>query len=41
MKKLTLIALLTLGFSGFAQSGAKIEFKQKDNTIDYGTISKD
>ncbi len=24
----------------FAQNGAKIEFKAKDNTIDYGTVSK-
>lgn len=41
MKKITLFALLIMGVSGFAQSGAKIEFKDKDNTIDYGTISKD
>ncbi len=26
---------------GFAQKGAKIEFKDKDNTIDYGTVTKD
>ena len=26
--------------SVFAQNGAKIEFKAKDNTIDYGTVSK-
>ena len=25
----------------FAQSGAKIVFKDKDNTIDYGNVSKD
>ncbi len=25
----------------FAQSGAKIVFKDKDNTIDYGTVTKD
>jgi len=41
MKKLALLALLTIGFSGLAQTGAKIEFKQQDNTIDYGTVSKD
>jgi hypothetical protein len=26
---------------GNAQTGAKIEFSEKDNTIDYGTVSKD
>ena len=41
MKKTALFALLMMGVSGFAQTGAKIEFKDKDNTIDYGTISKD
>lgn len=41
MKKITLFSLLMMGISGFAQSGAKIEFKDKDNTIDYGTVSKD
>jgi multidrug efflux pump subunit AcrA (membrane-fusion protein) len=41
MKKIaTLIAVLFISGMGFAQSGAKIEFKAKDNTIDYGTISK-
>jgi len=35
---LTLIAFTTIGFS---QSGARIEFLNKDNTIDYGTVSKD
>lgn len=36
----TLIILLIFSSMGFAQSGAKIEFKAKDNTIDYGTITK-
>ena len=26
---------------GFAQNGAKIEFKAENNTIDYGTVLKD
>ena len=35
--------IITLIFSSafYAQNGAKIEFKDKDNTIDYGTVSKD
>lgn len=41
MKKLALIAFLAMGLTGFAQKGAKIEFKQKDNTIDYGTVNKE
>ncbi len=41
MKKLTaIIAILFFGSIGFAQKGAKIEFKAKNNTIDYGTINK-
>jgi hypothetical protein len=36
----TLIAIVLFSSFGFAQSGPKIEFKAKDNTIDYGTISK-
>ena len=41
MKKFfTFIAIITLSFASQAQSGAKIEFKDKDNTIDYGTVSK-
>lgn len=35
-----LIAIVFISSLGFAQSGAKIEFKAKDNTIDYGTINK-
>ena len=33
--------MATFGFASQAQSGAKIEFKDKDNTIDYGTVTKD
>ena len=41
MKKIfTLIAITTFGFALQAQIGAKIEFKDSDNTIDYGTVSK-
>lgn len=41
MKKIaTLIAILLFSSIGFAQKGAKIEFKAKNNTIDYGTINK-
>lgn len=36
----TLIIVLIVSSIGFAQKVAKIEFKAKDNTIDYGTISK-
>jgi len=36
----TIIAILIFSSMGFAQSGAKIDFKAKDNTIDYGTITK-
>jgi hypothetical protein len=36
----TIIAIVIFSSMGFAQSGAKIEFKAKDNTIDYGTITK-
>ena len=41
MKKIfTLVAIAAFGFVSQAQGGAKIEFTAKDNTIDYGTISK-
>ncbi len=36
----TLIIILLASSFGFAQNGPKIEFKAKDNTIDYGTVSK-
>jgi hypothetical protein len=42
MKKIaTLIAVIFFTSIGFAQNGAKIEFKAENNTIDYGTITKE
>jgi Protein of unknown function (DUF1573) len=41
MKKLVLLMVLMLTSVVFAQKGAKIEFKAKDNTIDYGSVNKD
>lgn len=35
-----LIAIVLMSSFGFAQNGPKIEFKEKDNTIDYGTVTK-
>ena len=41
MKKIiTLIAFVFISTISFAQNGPKIEFSAKDNTIDYGEISK-
>lgn len=40
MKKLLLLVAFA-GFSTFSFGQAKIEFMAKDNTIDYGTVSKD
>ena len=42
MKK-TILLFVFIAFTaiGFSQSGARIEFLNKDNTIDYGTVSKD
>lgn len=42
MKKIFFV-LVVLGFNSLlmAQTGAKIEFKAKDNTIDYGTVTKE
>ncbi|MNX25445.1 hypothetical protein D3C86_554920 [compost metagenome] len=41
MKKIAnLVVALLLSFMGYAQSGSKIEFKAKDNTIDYGSVKK-
>ena len=41
MKKIAILtAILLFSSIGFAQKGAKIEFKAKNNTIDYGTINK-
>lgn len=39
MKKLLILLAFVSASFGFAQ--AKIEFKAKNNTIDYGTVSKD
>ena len=39
MKKVLFFAIVMM--SGLSFSQAKIEFKAKDDTIDYGTISKD
>lgn len=42
MKKLLLLcAFFALNIAGFAQVGAKIEFLNKDNTVDFGTVSKE
>ena len=41
MKKSTFLTILMFAGFTFAQSGAKIEFKASDNTIDYGTVSKE
>jgi len=41
MKKCILLAVLLINAALLAQKGAKIEFKDKDNTIDYGTTNKE
>jgi hypothetical protein len=42
MKKLLLfLAVISFSVNGFSQTGPKIEFTAKDNTIDYGTVSKE
>ena len=42
MKKLFLFfSFIALNTVSFAQIGAKIEFLNKDNTIDYGTVTKE
>jgi hypothetical protein len=38
--RITLLAIILISSLGFAQSGAKIDFTAKDNTIDFGRISK-
>jgi len=38
---LLLFVIVFASASGFAQKGPKIEFTAPDNTIDYGTVSKD
>lgn len=41
MKKMILIATVLFNAMVFAQDGPKIEFKDKDNTIDYGKVTKE
>lgn len=42
MKKIFLLfAFIAVNTVSFAQIGAKIEFLNKDNTIDYGTVTKE
>ncbi|MFN3969697.1 DUF1573 domain-containing protein [Flavobacterium sp.] len=41
MKKYILIATILVNAVVFAQTGPKIEFKDKDNTIDYGKVNKE
>lgn len=41
MKKILFVAIVLINGAVFAQSGAKIVFKDKDNTVDYGTVTKD
>ena len=40
MKKILFLAVLLVNAIVFAQTGAKIVFKDKDNTIDFGTVNK-
>ena len=40
MKKYILLTFVFINGLVFAQSGAKIVFDAKDNTIDYGTVNK-
>ena len=39
-KTVALLIFVLIGSFGFAQNGPKIEFKAKDNMIDYGTVTK-
>lgn len=41
MKKIILLSIVLINAAVFAQKGPKIEFKDKDNTIDYGVTNKD
>ena len=41
MKKVLLITTILINAAIFAQVGPKIEFKDKDNTIDYGKVNKE
>ncbi|WP_396171132.1 DUF1573 domain-containing protein [Flavobacterium sp.] len=38
--RITFIAIVLTSIFSYAQNGPKIEFRAKDNTIDYGTVSK-
>jgi len=38
--RITFIAIVLTSFFSYAQNGPKIEFRAKDNTVDYGTVSK-
>ena len=38
--RITFIAIVLMSSFGFAQNDPKIEFSAKNNTIDYGTVSK-
>ena len=39
-KTITILTIILMSTIGFAQNGPKIDFKAKDNTIDYGTVTK-
>ncbi|HEX9979876.1 MAG TPA: DUF1573 domain-containing protein [Flavobacterium sp.] len=41
MKRILFFLTLILSTAAFAQSGAKIEFKDNDTTVDYGTVTKE
>ena len=41
MRRLLIFTVIMCSLIMKAQSGAKIEFKDKDNTIDYGSITKE
>ena len=41
MRKVILITAILFNTVIFAQAGPKIEFKDKDNTIDYGRVNKE
>jgi LEA14-like dessication related protein len=41
MKKFVLITVIFINAVVFAQTGPKIEFKNAENTIDYGKVTKD
>ena len=41
MKKIAFLSVLLFGSVVFSQVGPKIEFKDVENTIDYGTVTKE